>query len=430
MLIIGLNPGLDYVNDNLFSLIVMGLNFILFFYIADLYKIKMDSQSLDQIITIIIASIISLPITSLMLYIFHMVMIGKEILFLNGLLVVIGIVLWRQEFNFLAEQPILKLKTVIIGLDKPDKKLLDDIRKLDKLGVDFLGFRKPEELEDQFNTYKIDQVIVADINSVTDNLRDLLNTLVLNGINVIGIPEFYQENWQRIPLEYVTKKWFFYELEKKKSFALYLQKIKRLIDIILSSFGLIFTLPLYIPISICIKLNSKGPVFYLQERLGKDGKPFNTIKFRSMVDNAESYTGVIWAKENDLRITRVGKFLRKTRLDELPQFINVLKGEMSLIGPRPERWEFINQFLQKVPVIQKNQEEEDYQEKIPFYSMRLLVKPGITGWAQVRCGYVNSNEGTKEKLEYDLYYIINQSLFLDISILLKTICVVLLGRGT
>jgi exopolysaccharide biosynthesis polyprenyl glycosylphosphotransferase len=253
---------------------------------------------------------------------------------------------------------------------------------------------------------------LADNYQVPDNLKASLSRCLLKGVKVTDIPKFYIENWQRIPLEGTSRDWLYQEFARKSAPDPYLEKFRRVVDIALASLGLALSSPLYIPISLAIKLDSQGPVFYRQERLGKGKKAFSLLKFRTMVKDAEKDTGAVWAGEDDPRITRVGNFLRKTRLDELPQFINVLKGEMSLVGPRPEREEFVNQFL----------------ENIPYYPMRLLVKPGITGWAQVKYGYVNSLKGTKDKLEYDLYYILNQSLLLDVGILLKTIRIVLWGQ--
>jgi lipopolysaccharide/colanic/teichoic acid biosynthesis glycosyltransferase len=166
-------------------------------------------------------------------------------------------------------------------------------------------------------------------------------------------------------------------------------------------------------VTICIKIDSRGPIFYTQERVGENGDIFNVIKFRTMVENAEKTTGAVWARENDPRITRVGRILRRYRIDEMPQFINVFKGEMSVIGPRPERPEFVD-------ILEK---------ELPYYSIRYALKPGVTGWAQVHYSYSGTVEESMEKLEYDLFYIKNRSFKLDIFIILKTIKIVILGRG-
>jgi exopolysaccharide biosynthesis polyprenyl glycosylphosphotransferase len=192
----------------------------------------------------------------------------------------------------------------------------------------------------------------------------------------------------------------------------YIQKIKRLIDFGLSSFILLITSPVIAITALAIRLDSSGPVFFRQERVGKDGNIFTLWKFRSMYENAEC-NGAVWAEKNDSRITRVGKWIRLLRIDEIPQLWNVFRGEMSLIGPRPERPEFV----------------KELEKQIPYYSTRHAVRPGITGWAQVNYPYGASVEDALIKLEYDLYYIKNMSILLDIKIMLKTIGVVLLGTG-
>ena len=184
---------------------------------------------------------------------------------------------------------------------------------------------------------------------------------------------------------------------------------KRLMDISVSSVALVLLFPILLIICLLIQLDSKGPVFFIQERIGKDGKSFNMIKFRTMYPDAEKY-GPKWANKNDLRITRVGYYLRKYRLDETPQFINVIKGDMSLIGPRPERMFFVKIF----------------ERELPHFRERLRVKPGITGWAQTHGGYELPPE---KKLKLDLYYIENLSFLLDMQIVLQSILVILFAKG-
>jgi len=191
------------------------------------------------------------------------------------------------------------------------------------------------------------------------------------------------------------------------------KRLKRILDIIVSLLILIISFPIVIMASLAIKLDSKGPVFFRQERCGLNNKLFRIIKFRSMVHNAEKMTGPVWSQKGDPRITRVGNIIRKLRIDEIPQMFNVLKGEMSLVGPRPERPFFV----------------EKLSEQIPYYKRRLKVRPGITGWAQVKHKYDESIEDVKIKLRYDLFYIENMSLRMDFKILVRTIFVVLFARG-
>lgn len=191
------------------------------------------------------------------------------------------------------------------------------------------------------------------------------------------------------------------------------KKVKRLMDISISLIILIVTLPLTLTISILIKLDSPGSIFYKQKRSGLNGKEFQIYKFRSMRSDAEKSTGPVWSQKNDPRITRIGKFIRKVRIDEIPQMINILKGEMSLVGPRPERPFFVEQF----------------SREIPLYKQRLKVRPGVTGWAQVKHKYDENIEDVKTKLRYDLFYIENMSLRMDFKIIFRTVFIVLFGKG-
>jgi exopolysaccharide biosynthesis polyprenyl glycosylphosphotransferase len=189
--------------------------------------------------------------------------------------------------------------------------------------------------------------------------------------------------------------------------------VRRVLSIFISLIGLLLTLPLLPFIMLAIRLDSKGPVFYTQTRVGKGGKLFKVVKFRTMRQDAESGTGAQWAANNDPRVTRVGKFLRTSRLDEIPQLWCVLKGDMAFVGPRPERPEFI----------------EELSKKIPYYGVRHMVRPGVTGWAQVKYKYGSTIEDAREKLQYDLFYIKNASIGLDLLIMFQTVKIVLLGRG-
>ncbi|MCG2697716.1 sugar transferase, partial [Candidatus Parcubacteria bacterium] len=227
-------------------------------------------------------------------------------------------------------------------------------------------------------------------------------------INYIGLPNFYEAITGKIPIVAINQMWFLENLSEGNKMLFDIAK--RGYDIILALMILAITLPFWIIIGLLIKLESKGPIFFIQNRVGKNNKLFKIIKFRTMatVNNDFSPT-----QANDKRITKFGSFLRETRIDEIPQMINILKGEMSFAGPRPERPELI----------------KNLEEAIPFYKERMLVKPGITGWDQISGEYHSpSSEDTLKKLQYDLFYIKNRSIYLDLSILLKTIATVL-GRA-
>ncbi len=238
-----------------------------------------------------------------------------------------------------------------------------------------------------------------------------LVTCKLMGVRIMDYPSFFEVTTGKIPVEEINPSW----LVQSSGFFItpFIRLMKRIVDVLFASTLLVVTLPLLPVIACGIKLTSKGPVFYLQKRVGVNGRPFTIFKFRSMADNAEQGTGASWARENDPRVTPIGAFIRKTRIDELPQLVNVLKGDMSFIGPRPERPEFV----------------EKISRVTPYYLERHAVKPGITGWAQVMYPYGSSLGDSVEKLRYDLYYINNLSFVLEILIVLETIKVVLFRRG-
>jgi exopolysaccharide biosynthesis polyprenyl glycosylphosphotransferase len=189
--------------------------------------------------------------------------------------------------------------------------------------------------------------------------------------------------------------------------------IRRVLNLALALVGFVLALPIMILVALAVKLESRGPIFYTQERVGKNGRSFKIIKFRSMSATAERDTGPVWAEKADPRVTRIGRILRKLRLDELPQFVNVIRGDMNFVGPRPERPVFVEQL----------------SEVIPYYQQRHLIKPGLTGWAQIKFPYGSSVEDAFEKLRYDLYYIKNRSFLLDAIIIFETVKTVLFGRG-
>ena len=255
-------------------------------------------------------------------------------------------------------------------------------------------------------------VVVGTQKGLSDQQVHSLMQLRLKGIPVYRLPDIWETLCYKLPSSLLEDEWFAFSSGFNLVFCGHSLKIKGVMDIIVTGLLSLLVSPLMIFVGLIIKLDSPGPIFYSQLRTGLYGKPFRVYKFRSMYQDAEK-RGAQWASQRDPRITRVGYWLRVLRIDELPQIWNVLCGEMSLIGPRPERPEF----------------DVKLKEAIPYYEMRYLVKPGITGWAQVLYPYGSSLEDAYEKLSYDLYYIKNYSLWLDMVIVLKTIRVVLLGKG-
>jgi sugar transferase (PEP-CTERM system associated) len=273
-------------------------------------------------------------------------------------------------------------------------------------------FGRDVDLLDVVNKLKVDEIIVAmrDQRGGVLPLRALLECR-LHGIQVTDLPRFFERVHGQIPIEALKASWLIYGNGFRQD--LLRTVIKRTFDIMASVVLLVTTLPLMIVVAILLALESGAPIIYRQERVGLGGRTFQLLKFRSMRPDAEADGKPMWAKVGDPRITKLGAMLRRTRADELPQLINVLRGEMSLVGPRPERPVFVEMLTQQ----------------IPFYAVRHSVKPGLTGWAQVRYSYGASVEQAMKKLEYDLYYVKNHSLFLDFHILFATVRVVMRGEG-
>lgn len=247
---------------------------------------------------------------------------------------------------------------------------------------------------------------------LSDEMVRELMEMRLRGIYVYSLADFCEQFWHKIPPAYIQDDWFAFTSGFSILHNRINAKLKQAVDFLAAALLLTITLPLTLLVAIAIKIDSPGPIFYSQVRTGLNSKKFKVYKFRSMRQDAEQM-GIQWAQERDPRITKIGRLLRLTRMDELPQLWNILKGEMSLVGPRPERPEF----------------DAQLRKEIPYYDVRYLVKPGITGWAQVCYPYGASIEDAYQKVAYDLYYIKNYSLFLDAAIALKTIRVVLLGKG-
>jgi len=258
---------------------------------------------------------------------------------------------------------------------------------------------------------RINRIIVALTEQRGSLPIDGLLRCKLSGIMIDEGITFFEQITGKIPLEGLKPSWLIFSdgFKIKKSKKI----VKRAMDLVFSIIGLILTVPIYLIFSLLIRLDSPGPVLYRQERIGENGKRFSLLKFRSMRLDAEADLGPVWAQDDDARITRIGKFLRRTRIDELPQLFNVLKGEMSFVGPRPERPWFVEQL----------------EKEIPYYMLRFSVKPGITGWAQIKYRYGASVKDAFEKLQYELYYIKNLSFSLDLAIIFSTIRVVLSGKG-
>ncbi|MCL6622947.1 MAG: sugar transferase [Syntrophobacterales bacterium] len=262
------------------------------------------------------------------------------------------------------------------------------------------------------NHHQVTTLILAINREVDGEMLQILMDCLELGVKIIPMPVLLEQLTGRVPVEHMDGKWYMaMPIDHPGTGALW-PLVKRVMDIILASLGLLLLLPFLPFLALAIYLDSPGPIFYTQERVGEKGKRFKIYKFRTMVPDAEK-DGPVWAQKNDRRVTRVGRILRRTHVDEFPQFLNILKGEMSAVGPRPERPEFV----------------ETLAAEIPFYRVRHAVKPGMASWGLVNQGYGASKEDALLKLQYDLYYIKHQSLWLDIVILLKAIVNALTLQG-
>jgi exopolysaccharide biosynthesis polyprenyl glycosylphosphotransferase len=270
-----------------------------------------------------------------------------------------------------------------------------------------------DDLSNYIQRDRISELIITTIPDLNDEtFRSVMQAYEI-GIALLPMPILYERLTGRVPVQYVRNNWAVVLPITGQSIFNPYESVQRLMDILLSLAGLAMLIVLLPVLSLAIRLDSPGGVFYRQMRVGLNGRLFRIVKFRTMIKDAEQRTGAVFSQPGDDRVTRVGRFLRKTRLDELPQVINVLRGDMSVIGPRPERPEHVNRLTQK----------------IPFYRTRLIIRPGLTGWAQVRYNYGSDDEDALVKLEYDLYYIRNRSLLLDLSIMVRTVGKVLRMAG-
>ena len=325
----------------------------------------------------------------------------KTNLFIN--IVVLGILLtaWRRSFYHLFSFYIVR-RVAILGKNSSAEKLALSLKNNPQLGYRVVKFLEAEEkIYPQIKRNKIDTLIIATNlgkkPKLTQNLYRCLNLK----IDFMDLSRAYEVLLQKIPIDFVSQSWFLENLSEgeKKTY----DKLKRARDAVIAALVIGVTSPLWLIFALLIKKGDKGPVFYKQKRVGKDREIFWLWKFRSMVQGAEKREAK-WAEKDDPRITKVGRVLRKSHLDELPQLISVLKGSLSLVGPRPERPEFVS----------------NLEKEIPHYHLRHIIKPGITGWAQINFRYARSVSDSHQKFQFDLYYIKNRSSALDLGILLKT----------
>ncbi len=398
------------------------------FYLFDLYDFQMIWQRSVLMNRILQALGVAAIVLALIFYALPKMMLGRGVFLVALGLMLTLMIAWRFLVRWLIGHPRLAERVLILGAEDGAIAIAREVLDRRQEGYEVIGFvgDNPQQvgqslinpsvvgvmgdLKEVVEKYNPDRIVVA----LADRrgrlpLDLLLRFKVRDEIAVEEASHFYERLTGRISTERLQPGQLVFA--ETKTWMRFYRRLRRLFDVILSMIGLVLSSPFMLFVTVAIKLESKGPVFYTQERVGLHGTSFRIIKFRSMSVDAEKF-GAVWAKESDPRVTRVGGIIRKLRLDELPQFINILRGEMSVIGPRPERPEFVTQL----------------ERQIPFYSERHLVKPGLTGWAQVRYPYGSSIEDARQKHQYDLYYIKNQSPLLDTIILFETARVVLFGR--
>lgn len=388
--------------------------FIIIFYINGLYDLRLANNFRK----LKLLSVNSILIGALLSVLYFYLNVSAEVAPKTNLAIFLILylclfILWRYLIFSWIKANASRNKIAIIGSNDKTEKLINELKANPGPGYACaVVIRNLEELQTlalKIKEHEIRTIVLVDDLGGSERLRDLLFGLLPEKINFFTYPDFYELLSNKIPVEAINQEWFLNNL--KEGQRSYYNFSKRIIEMLISAILLIITLPLWPFVILAIKLNSKGPIFFKQTRLGRQSQKFKIYKFRTMTvkDNDLSPT-----KENDQRITKVGRFLRKTRLDELPQFLNIFNGEMSFVGPRPERPKIV----------------AELEKEIPFYKTRLLVKPGLTGWNQISGHYHSANPSDSlKKLQYDLYYIKNRSLYLDLVITLKTIAIVLGAKG-
>jgi exopolysaccharide biosynthesis polyprenyl glycosylphosphotransferase len=432
--LLGLFFDFDYVvinSENIVPVVLLAAYITIFGTIFELYDLQRASK-----VDTTFSNIVITTSTVVLFYLFTPVLSPylpeerMQIVYLY-LVIIVSILIWRLFYINLIESPRFYKRVLLVGeisnieglvkaLDAsdPNYKIVGFINSeaTTTESIKFKGLKEfaAKDFLEIIQREKISEVLMASFNTeaiIAEVYHDLI-LLLERGFKIREYTQVYEELLHKVPIQFVGKDFYkYFPFSRSNETKLYIF-FHRAFDIVFSTFGLLSGLLLVPFILIGNLIGNKGPLFYTQERVGRNSKPFRIIKLRTMVVNAEEH-GVKWAEKGDKRITAFGMFLRRSRLDEIPQFLNVLKGEMSIIGPRPERPFFVNE-LSRI---------------IPFYETRHIIKPGLTGWAQVNTRYGSSIDDSLTKLQYDLYYIKHRSIFLDFSITIKTLSTILYYRG-
>lgn len=396
-------------------------------YFYDLYDLRKPGTTAETFVRMMQSFGIGCIILGLLYYLVPSIIISTSLFWGSYVLICMALLIWRSLYYLILEKKLFSRDVILVGTGETAAKIAQEMKNNPESGFairaliggaapafeheDIPVFASLRELQNNPRLSRTERIVIAlDDRRGTMPIADLLGCKLRGKIIEDGI-SFHEAITGKIMVEKVNPAWLIFS--EGFEFSRMNQLVKRTLDLSLAVFGLLFSLPVSLATAVLIKLESPGPILYRQERVGERGENFTILKFRSMRQDAEK-NGAVWAMQNDSRITRVGGFIRKVRIDEIPQMWNVLLGQMSFVGPRPERPVFVEQLVRK----------------IPYYSLRHAVKPGITGWAQVCYPYGASEEDALRKLEYDLYYIKHQSFFLDLLIIFRTVKTVLFQKGS
>lgn len=402
------------------------------FYVFELYDLRTDYRSFKGLARLVLSVVAATAALTVAYYLFPNWRFGRGTILYHSVFILAGLLAWRLLVQ--AVMPALKQVRpgAIVGVGELARATLDELgtqwpseemsivalfdHRSDLVGTRIQGMtvRSTDGLSAGLEELGIRAVVMGDDQGWDDaTLREALQSKIL-GVAVYELVALYKKITGKVPVEHVRQRYFLFGPGFQGGRGSFAANFWRLFDISMALLVLVVTSPILLISALLVLVLNGRPVLFVQQRTGRDEKPFLLYKLRTMVRNAEEQTGAVWATSGDPRVTRLGRFLRRTRIDEIPQCLNILKGDMSIIGPRPERPEFVAML----------------KKRVPYYALRFVVRPGLTGWAQVNFRYGNTESDSLEKLQYDLYYIQETSLLLEVIILLKTVQTVLLKPGS
>jgi sugar transferase (PEP-CTERM system associated) len=421
-----------FENRGWLKLLLVTMVMQLAFYLFDLYDLRATRSYRRVVTNLAIALCAATVLLSILFYALPMLQLGRGVFLVEMAFIAALVPAWRLLVSWSAGHPQfgVRERVLILGSGEQAVEVARATLERRNAGFHIVGFidNRPElvgkslinpsvigltaDVASVVERHQVDRIVVAvEERRGKFPTEELLNLTLSGRVAVEECARYYERLTGKIASEMIRPSWLIFSRGSRYSAVAH--HARSVLNTALATAGFVISLPVMLITAVAVKLDSPGPLFYTQERVGKNGRTFKIIKFRSMRAGAEEASGPVWAGEDDPRITCVGRVLRKLRLDELPQFINVIRGDMNFVGPRPERPVFVEQ-LGRI---------------VPYYSQRHLIKPGLTGWAQIKYPYRASVEDAIEKLRYDLYYIKNQSFLLDAIIIFETVKTVLFGRG-